>query len=324
MSVSVMVSGNGELPVESVSAISKMCEQTGKSAIWIGETTVRDAAVMAALSCFSTTKISVGTSVVNVYTRTAGQLAMMASTLNSLSKGRFILGVGTSTETIVSGWHGVSFRSPMQTMEEVVKLLRLYFSGERFEFKGKMYSPTNARMRTEWDQKLAVAALNPSMVRLAASLADEVVLNLYPPRLLGEAKKIVEEQSARNARGKPKLAAVVYSHVLGHETGIEAAKELLAFYGSAPAYAKLFVRAGFPEQASEMLSAWSARNRNAAKQAVTQQMIDELLYVGDVNGLKERIAEYLSLGVDEVIVAPFPFGNYYENIQAVSSACIQP
>ncbi|MEM3857612.1 MAG: LLM class flavin-dependent oxidoreductase, partial [Thermoprotei archaeon] len=124
--------------------------------------------------------------------------------------------------------------------------------------------------------------------------------------------------------GKPKLAAVVYSHVLGHETGIEAAKELLAFYGSAPAYAKLFVRAGFPEQASEMLSAWSARNRNAAKQAVTQQMIDELLYVGDVNGLKERIAEYLSLGVDEVIVAPFPFGNYYENIQAVSSACIQP
>lgn len=316
-----MVSGNGDFPVREMLRISKQCEDNGFSGIWIGETTVRDASVMATLACLATEKIGVGTSIVNVYTRSPGQLAMMASTLNSLSNGRFTLGLGSSTEAIVSGWHGVAFQKPVQRVEEVVRLLRLYFSGERFGYKGENYSPSNARLRTSGRQMIALAALNRNMLSKASLLADKVVVNMYPPRMVGEALEVVNAAAgSRQDSTRPKLSVVLYSHVLGaSEQALENAKELLAFYGSSQAYSKLFAHAGFSSEAHSMLEAWQRNDRVGAKTSATEQMIHDLLLLGDISTLVERLEEYRRAGVDEVIIAPFPFGEYIKNIHKVAS-----
>jgi len=187
--VSVMFSGNGDLPSQTVPSLSLRCEEKGFKGVWFGETTLRDAGILSCLALVSTKTIEVGTSIVNVYTRSAGQLAMMAATLNEVGGGRFTLGVGASTPAIVAGWHGSKYDRPLLRVEETVRLLRLYFSGERFSYTGSFQSPVNARFKVDGSPRIAVAALNEKMIRLASRVADMVILNLYPISMIREAKR---------------------------------------------------------------------------------------------------------------------------------------
>lgn len=313
MSVSVIFSGNGDLHPAKVPSLAALCEEKGFRGVWFGETTLRDAGVLSCLALASTKRVEVGTSVVNVYTRTPGQLAMLASTLNELGGGRFTLGVGASTPAIVTGWHGVKYESPLLRVEETVRLLRLYLSGERFTYNGRFYSPANARLRVGANSKIAVAALNEKMVALASRLADRVILNLYPPDMVGEAKKIMRE-----ANSKAELSVMLYAYVLGEtDRGLQASKDLIAFYSSSEAYAKLFARAGFGEQAKKALEAWQKKDREAVKKSITEEMVGRLMVYGDLRKLRERVKAYLDEGVDDVMIAPCPTGDYLENASQI-------
>jgi alkanesulfonate monooxygenase SsuD/methylene tetrahydromethanopterin reductase-like flavin-dependent oxidoreductase (luciferase family) len=143
-----MLSGNGELSSLRIPEMSREAEQKGFDGLWFGETTLRDVSVLATIAACATRKIQLGTSIVNVFTRTPSQLALLGATLNEFSGGRFTLGLGVSTAAIVESWHGQRFQEPMQRLDETVKLLRQYFSGERFTHQGVYSSPTNARLRT--------------------------------------------------------------------------------------------------------------------------------------------------------------------------------
>src|SRR5512136_120170 len=164
MSTSIMLSGNGELSSLRVPEVAREAEQKGFNGLWFGETTLRDASVLATIAACSTQKIPLGTAIINVFTKTPSQLALLGATLNEFSGGRFTLGLGVSTAAIVETWHGQRFHEPMQRLEETVKLLRLYFSGEKFSHSGEYSSPMNARLRTKPTPKIALAALNDRMV----------------------------------------------------------------------------------------------------------------------------------------------------------------
>lgn len=315
MSVSLIFSGNGDLSANQVPALSAACEEKGFRGVWFGETTVRDAGVLSSLALASTKRIEVGTSILNVYTRTPGQLAMLAATLNELGGGRFTLGVGASTPAIVSGWHGARYERPLKMVEESVKLLRMYLSGERFTYKGAFYSPTNARLRVAGPTKIAVAALNEKMIGLAGRVADRVILNLYPPDMIGEAKRILREA---NPNSKVELSVMLYAYVLGEgERGMQASKDLIMFYSSSEAYARLFKRAGFEREATMALQAWQNRDREAVRRSITEEMVRRLMVYGDMKALRERVKAYLDEGVDDVMIAPCPTGDYLENAKQI-------
>lgn len=319
MSTSIMLSGNGELSSLRIPDISKRAEQKGFEGLWFGETTLRDATILATIAASSTKKIQLGTSIVNVFTRTPSQLALLGATLNEFTGGRFTLGLGVSTAAILENWHGQRFHEPMQRLEETVKLLRLYFSGERFSHKGAYSSPVNARLRTIPPPKIALAALNDRMIKKAAGLADRVILNLYPTSCIKHALSLMEE-GCREAGGKarPTLSVMLYSYVLGDEgKGLEAGRELVSFYASAPAYSRLFLSLGYESEAAAMTEAWKAKDRDAVKRIVTRQMIDELSVLGTIRDLKERVKLYHETGVDDVFICPSPFGDYEANINEV-------
>ena len=158
MSTSLMLSGNGDLDPTKVADISPRAERNGFDGLWFGETTVHDASVLATIAACVTKKIQLGTSIVNVFTRTPGQLAMMGATINQLSNGRFTLGLGVSSPPIVENWHGQRFEKPVRRLDETVRLLRHYFSGERFSYQGVFCSPTmqysdrNPHQRSPWQR----------------------------------------------------------------------------------------------------------------------------------------------------------------------------
>jgi probable F420-dependent oxidoreductase len=318
MSVSIMLSGNGELDSRKVAETSHEAEEKGFGGLWIGETTLRDASVLSAVAACSTKEIQLGTSIVNVFTRTPGQLAMMAATINELSGGRFTLGLGVSTAAIVESWHGQSFNEPIRRLDETVRLLRLYFSGEKFSHHGEFYSTTNARLRLKPAPEIALAALNDYMIRKAAVIADRVILNLYPVGRIEHAIGLIEGSQRTSGSSRPILSVMLYAHVLGDdEKGLDAAKNLVAFYASAPAYSKLFSSLGFRAEARAMIEAWKVKDREAVKRTVTRQMIDEIMVLGTVRDLRERVKLYHEKGVQDVFISPSPFANFDANVSEV-------
>ena len=318
MSSSIMLSGNGELPATNISGISREAEERGFDGLWFGETTLRDASILAAVAACSTKKIQLGTSILNVFTRTPSQLALLATTLNELSSGRFTLGLGVSTAAIIQSWHGMPFQNPNHRLDETVKLLRQYFSGEKFSFQGRHASPTGARLRSSFPTKIALAALNDWMIMKAGQLADRVILNLYPPSRIAHAITLLDEGCHRAGKPRPTLSVMLYSYLVGDEVkGLEAGKDLVSFYSSAPAYANLFASLGYEKEANAMSEAWKARDKNLVKGQVTAQMIDALTVRGTVQNLRERVREYHDAGVDDVFICPSPFADYEANIDEV-------
>ena len=266
MSTSIMLSGNGEMVSQRIPEVSAEAERKGFDGLWFGETTLRDASVLATIAAVSTKKMALGTSIVNVYTRTPGQLAIMGATINEFSGGRFTLGIGVSTAAIVNGWHGQSFDDPLPKLDETVKLLRQYFSGKRFSHEGVYSSPKNARLRIQPPPKIALAALNDDMIRKAAQLADRIILNLYPTDRIKHAISIIDaarEEIERKSR--PTLSVMLYAYLLGDEKGLDVGKDLVSFYASAPAYSALFSSLGFATEAKAMMDGWRAKDRDAVK-----------------------------------------------------------
>ena len=321
MSVSVMLSGNGDLHTRVLPEIATTIEKKGFTGLWFGETTLRDASIQAAVAACVTKKIQLGTSILNIYTRSPSQLALLASTLNEISEGRFTLGLGVSTAAIVESWHGLKFERAMGRMEETVKILRLYFSGEKFSFQGRYSSPSNARLRSALPPKIALAALNDRMIRKAGMLGDRVILNLYPVERIAHARALIDEGCRSVGRKeRPVLSVMLYAYLLGDdEKGSEAAKDLISFYASAPAYSSLFASVGYSREASAMLEAWKKRDRDAVRRNISREMVDELIVLGGIGELRERIRMYHQAGVDDIFICPSPFGDYEGNVREVIS-----
>ena len=312
-----MLSGNGDMHSRILPEIASTIERNGFSGLWIGETTLRDASIQAAIAACATKKIQLGTSIMNIYTRSPSQLALVGTTLNEFSEGRFTLGLGVSTAAIIESWHGIRFERAIERLEETVRLLRRYFSGEKFSLQGRYSSPTNARLRSVLPPKIALAALNDRMIRKAAMLGDRVILNLYPVERIPHARALIDE-ACRSAgrKERPILSVMLYSYLLGDDgKGLEAAKDLISFYSSAPAYSSLFSSVGFLEEANAMLEAWKKKDREAVRKNITRQMVDKLIVLGGIRELRERVRMYHEVGVDDVFICPSPFGDYEANVK---------
>jgi probable F420-dependent oxidoreductase len=312
-----MLSGNGELDSRRIPEISALAERNGFMGLWFGETTLRDASILTAIAASATKKIQLGTAILNVYTRTPSQLALLGNTLNEFSGGRFTLGLGVSTAAIVESWHGISFDHPVARVDETVRIIRQYLSGERFSAQGKYSSPNNAKLRCGLPPKIALAALNDGMIREAALVSDRIILNLYPTERIRHAAAIVEEVCNRAGKKRPILSVMLYSQMPGGGKGLDSAKDLISFYASAPAYSSLFTSLGFHKEANAMLEAWGKKDRDLVKKNVTGEMIEKLMVLGSVQDLRERVRMYHEAGVNDVLLSPSPFGNYEENLNEV-------
>ena len=318
MSTSLMLSGNGELSSTRIPGICCRAEEIGFDGLWFGETTLRDAPALATIAACSTKRVQIGTSIVNIFTRSPSQLALLAATLNEFTGGRFTLGLGVSTAAIVENWHGQRFEKPIRRLDETVLLLRRYFSGEKFSYQGAYSSPQNARLKVSPQPKIALAALNDRMIAKAAKLADRIILNLYPPQRVKHALSIVDEACHSEGKSRPILSVMLYAYVLGdHDRGVEAGKDLVAFYASAPAYAALFSSIGYEAESKAMTAAWKARDRDRVKGVVKVEMINALTVLGSVQDLKERVEQYHRAGIDDVFICPTPFADYEANTQEI-------
>src|SRR5574342_399252 len=125
------------LSVNEIIECSKILSKYEPDSVWIPETWGMEGLSMISTVSQIIKKAKIGSSIVNIYSRTPALIAMGAATIDSLSNGRLILGLGTSSEPIVQEWHGLEFRSPVQRMREYIDIIKLALSGNKVNYNGK-------------------------------------------------------------------------------------------------------------------------------------------------------------------------------------------
>jgi probable F420-dependent oxidoreductase len=281
------------LPLHEHRELVRRAEAAGYTDLWSGETNGPDGFTPLALACEWAKQARLGTGVVGVFTRGPALLAQQAAALADASGGRFVLGIGASSDRIVEGWNGIPFRRPLSKVSETVDFLRVALAGERTETGFKLeQAPAEP-------PPIVLAALRGKMLRLAVEKADGAFTNYVP--LAGMPQVMAELDGA--PEGFELLCR--FFCIPGERDEIEPlARFMFASYGTVPVYELFFRWLGYGEQIDEMVEAWAARDRERAAAAAPWDLIEDVFLFGTPERICERVEEFVEAGVTLPIMLP--------------------
>jgi probable F420-dependent oxidoreductase len=291
----------------------RTAERAGYVDAWSFESYATDAFAPLAAATMLAPKMRLGTAIVPVFTRPPGLIAMSAATVQQLSGGRFILGLGTSSPVIVQQWMGVPFEHPLTRVRETVAAIRGVFGREKVTLKGKTVQLNGFRMNVTLEQAppIYLGAQGAKMLRLVGEIADGLITNFITPATLPS--MIAHVREGQRAAGKDPSApldVVCRIFVAVDEDSDALRAELrrhLTAYMTVPTYNSFFREIGFEREAAAAAQAWSAGDRKAAVAAVPDRMLEEIYVFGSVDHCRARLAEYARAGVTTTALEPNSF-----------------
>ncbi|HYA35504.1 MAG TPA: LLM class F420-dependent oxidoreductase, partial [Candidatus Binataceae bacterium] len=317
-------------------------EKCGFDSVWTAEAYGSDAIAPLAWIGALTMKIRLGTGIMQMPARTPAMTAMTAMTLDALSGGRFILGIGPSGPQVVEGWHGVPYGKPLQRTREYIEIVRKVLAREEpVELHGKEYDipytgpgssglgkPLKSILHGRKDMPIYTASISPKGVELAAEMADGVIPVWMSPERWDLYDKSLKAGFAKTG-GKKSLAnfdvAPFVNCVMGPD--IEKCrmpvKGMLALYiGGMGARSKNFYndyakRLGYEAEAVKIQDFYLGGKKAEAMAAVPDKLVDEVALVGP----KERIVERLKAWKASPIKTMLLSGGSVETIRALAEAC---
>ena len=305
----------------------KEAEALGYDSIWSAEAWGSDAVSPLAWIGAQTTRIKLGTGIMQIPARTPANTAMTAMTMDALSGGRFLLGLGTSGPQVVEGWHGQAFDKPLIWMREYITIIRkilerkevLEFEGTRYQipYRGPgstgMGKPLKSILHGHPNIPIYSGAMAPLGQQLAGELADGVLLTCMNP----ERPEVIVDQIkaglAKGTRGKtladfdiaPTVAVVLADDLDAARFPLK--MQLALYVGGMGAKNKNFYneylrRAGFEEEAIKIQDLFLDGKKGEAMAAVTDEMVDALYLVGTKERIRDRLAVWKESGIGTLIV----------------------
>jgi probable F420-dependent oxidoreductase len=292
--------------------VAQRAEELGYESLWIADVGGPDPFVVAAAAAAVTTQVRIGTAVIPAYTRTAPVIAGAAASCAELAPGRFVLGIGASSETIVAGWGGVPFEKPLTHMREAVTIIRQMLAGDRVTFEGKRLRTRGFRLVSPPPSPVPiyVAALMPAMLELAGELADGVVLNMMPVEAVPRMMEHVRRGAARAGRDPKAIEVVSRFQVLVTDDPAgarSAVRQMFGPYFATSVYNRFAAWCGFADEAREILAGWQAKDRGRNLAAVTDAMVDSIAIIGSAGECRRRLRAFHDAGVTTPMVHPFAF-----------------
>jgi len=290
--------------------VARAAEELGYESLWIADSGGPDPFVVAAAAAAVTSRVRIGTAVIPAYTRTPPVIACAAASCAELAPGRFVLGIGASSENIVEKWSGIPFRRPLTRVRETVTSVRGLLAGEKSDFTGRTLETHGYRlqMRTPTPPvPIHVGALGPPMLELAGEIAEGVTLNMMPveavPRMLAHVRAGAE-RGGRDPAATEVVARFMVC-ITDDPSGIRGA--LRGFFGpyfATSVYNRFVAWCGFEEEAREILAGWQTKDRARVAKAVTDEMIDRIAILGSAEACRARLEEYRAAGVTTPMVSP--------------------
>lgn len=286
----------------------KRAEAAGYTDLWSGETNGPDGFTPLTLSAAWTERARLGTGIVGVFQRGPALLAQEAAALADASRGRFVLGIGSSSDRIIEGWNGIPFEKPLSKVRETLEFLQVALAGERTSTGFKLETAPAERV------PIVLAALRGKMLELAMERADGAFTNFLP--LAGLPK--VTAQLGTAPQGFELLCR--FFCIPGEREQVEPlARFMFSSYITVPVYEAFYRWLGYGEQIDPMVEAWKAGDRKAAAAAAPWEVIEDMFIFGTPEQMKERIGAFVDGGVTlpilTMIVTPDQVG---ETIEALA------
>lgn len=284
------------LSVRDSCELAKEAEALGYTDAWSAEAGGTDGFSVAAAVGVVTNHLRIGCAIVPVFTRPPALLAMSTLTVAQATGGRFCLGLGASSETIVGAWMGIDYERPLTRVRETVEVIRAALSGEKVSFEGETVRVRGFRMEqaVTGGVPIYLAALGPKMLALASEIADGVALFLCAE----EGVRI----AAKGAPGKELVARIMCFVDEPRDDAFAMARWLLTPYCVVPGYNHYIASQGFEDEAAAISKLWSEGDRKGASTAVSDRLVDAMVMIGSAAECKDRIASFREAGLDTPIL----------------------
>ncbi len=306
-------------------AIVQEAERLGYDSVWTAEAYGSDAATILGWLAGQTTTIKLGTGVLQIPGRSATMTAMTAATIDQLSGGRMLLGIGASGPQVSEGWHGVRFAKQLQRTREYVAVLRMALARERVEFHGETIDlplpdgPGKALKLTipTVQERLPIylAAIGPKNTALAGEIADGWMPTLLSPEFLPHLRANLDEGAARagrdlDAEGFDIAPTVNVLVTEDRAAARDATRPFVALYvggmGSREQnfYNALVRRYGFEDEAERVQELYLSGRKVEAAAALPDELLDQIALIGPRDVVRERLRVYREAGVGTLGVTP--------------------
>ena len=313
------------LSAEEQLKLVREAESLGYDSVWTAEAYGSDAATILGWLAQATERIRLGSAIFQMPGRSAAMTAMTAATLDQLSGGRMLLGIGSSGPQVAEGWHGQRFARQLQRTREYIAVVRKALAREKLEFKGETLElplpdgPGKALKLTiapvQERIPIYLAAIGPKNTTLAAEIADGWIPTLFSPEHVGEFRPLLEEGFAAAGKGKgfedfdiaPSVNVFVSDDLASAR---DAMRHYVALYvggmGSRKQnfYNALVQRYGFEDAAREVQDLYLEGKKDEAAAALPGELIDHVTLCGPADVVRERIGIYRDAGVGTLMIAP--------------------
>jgi F420-dependent oxidoreductase-like protein len=308
--------------------IVQEAERLGYDSVWTAEAYGSDAATILAWLAAQTSTIKLGSAIFQIPGRSAAMAAMTAATLDQLSGGRMILGIGSSGPQVSEGWHGVRFANQLARTRDYVAVLRMALDRDRVQYKsdtlelplpdgpGKALKLTIAPVQDKIP--IFIAAIGPKNTQLAGEIADGVIPTMFSPEHASVMREEIQTGVERAGNGKTiddvEMAPGVSTYIGDDlEMGRNLMRPILALYiggmGSRKQnfYNAMVQRYGFEAAAKEIQDLYLEGKKEEAMAAIPAELIDSTCLCGPVEHVRERIAAYREAGVGTLAITPMAF-----------------
>jgi F420-dependent oxidoreductase-like protein len=304
---------------EDIEEFVQRADELGFHSVWVAEAWTFDAFMMLTSLIPHTRNLQLGTGIVNVYSRTPALIGQSIATLDSLSDGRAILGIGASGPQVIQGWHGLEYDKPVQRTREVVDIVRTILRRDRLTYDGEIFNLQmglkliNHPLRS--DVPIVIASMGPSNVALTAEVADGWMPVLFSPTQAQDVwgGPLADGRGRRSAELGPLEVMPAVSIGLVESDGERQLAEMIARAGLAlyiggmgsrkrNFYNDLVKRYGYVDEAAEIQDLYLSGKQQEAAAKITPAMLDEFAMIGDADAVKDKLSALAAAGATVPVV----------------------
>ena len=287
----------------------KIAEDLGYEFVGTGEAWGPSAIPWLTALALNTSKMTIGTTILNVFSRTPAAMAQDFAVLDQMSDGRMVLGLGSSGQFVIEQFHGVAFKKPLRRLREYTEIFNSLIAGEKLNYEGEVFSMDRG-FRLNYPSRrdhipVWIAAITPKSIAQTGEIADGIYPIHWPKRAFAELRAQLAEAATSAGRSAAEMTIAPFTRVYvldGDEDEGQwaAAREPLHYYVNRMGvfYWQMLVRNGFEAEVTESRARRTEREAEASKAAISEAMVREIQVIGPIESVREQLAERASVGAD--------------------------
>jgi alkanesulfonate monooxygenase SsuD/methylene tetrahydromethanopterin reductase-like flavin-dependent oxidoreductase (luciferase family) len=263
-----------------------------------------------------TKRVKLGTSIVNIYSRSPATIGMGGISVDNLSNKRVILGLGTSTFVLVENLHGIKFEKPLIRMKEYVQSIKLLLKSKKVNYHGHTVVIRNFKLleHSRDDIPIYVAAVNPGMIKVATKYADGIILYLKPR---DELKRVNESIKIVNQNQEFMKAFVIITSVSNKDptkAALRAARTLAFYISVSRIYYESLVKTKYKSVVERIYNDYNKYGLSESTRNITDEMLDDFVIAGSINDCNSQIKRWKKIGIDLPILQLNPVKDINGNL----------